>query len=677
MAYLSFPQPLSYYDSRFLNPLEKPPAKDLSVEEHYDDKELSYRSYLIYRMQRAKENRDRAWPEFSGKTYLQYYEENEKIAHTYIEPVKNKNEEKLSTGTVESKLNTLLAHIDNINLKPEVLAYDRNNSSLIELGQAFTDIMQVTAEHDGDDDGGDKEKRMNRQRELMKQGTVFVQENWIKKYEVKKKLKQKYNGEFKNFAGYTEKLEKVFEGCSREVLYGPNVYLGDITAFSMNDQPYIFTVEQIDYNVAKTLYGTFENFKYVRPGIPGNSATEGVGEVGGRTVYDSKFRLTNLKDDQVEIVKYQDPTKDEYQILINNELMLPVGFPLSAVTPRGKFNITKQTLYVINNQFSYGKSFVSSGAIYELSKALDRMLRLFELKTRKSVTPPYINTTNRVIPSRVLDPGNISMGLSPQSLVPIGTESQGVTSSEYQIFKELQDEIEKSTISAVFQGQSAKSGATATEVMEVQRQARLTLGLIVSACTLLEVKCGYLRLWGLIGKWMEPIGRNSDGSNQYRTATRKMAIEKSGEGERRVIPIDGELPPPEVIRALSLQEEKQKGYPVRRMYLSPKGVREAQITWYIVAKPSEEESSAFHKVMFREMVQDAMGLLQLGAQPNVDGITDEFAKVYNVDKSKIFGGKNVIPSALQGMQGRTDSKSRDSNNDGFIQPQPKPAGTPA
>lgn len=647
MALITYAQPISYNGGAVPNPLEKPSKNDV-VQVAYTPEEYSYRNYLVQRLTRAQENRDRKHAEFNNKTYTKYFEENEKIAHTYLEPVDNPAEEKLSTGTVEAKLNTLLAHVDNLNLMPEVIAYDRNNQSLRELGTAFTDIMNVVSEHDGGDDGGDKEKRIARQRELLKQGTVFVQENWITKYEVKKKLKSAYNGEFKNFGGYDQKLEKVFQGCSRELLYGPNVYLGDITAFSMNDQPYIFTVEQMHYDMAKTLYGSFENWQYVRPGIPDTTGAEGTSATGGRTIYDAKFRISNLKDDQVEIIKYQDQTRDEFMIMINGIMILPPGFPLSAVTPAGRYNITKQTLYIINSQFTYGKSFVSSGAVYELSKALDRMIRLFELKTRKSITPPYVNTTNRVIPSRVLNPGNITMGIPPNALQPIGTESQGVTSSEYQIFKELQDEIEKSTVSSVFQGQQAKSGATATEIIEVQRQAKLTLGLIVSAMTMLETKLAYLRLHNIIGNWMQPIGQYDDGSNRYRNVTRKTTISGAGEGERRIIPIDGQLPSPEAIRMLSLAEEVTYGFPVRRMYLSPKIIREAEIRWYCVVEPREQQSSAYFKLMYREMLGDAMSLAQLGAQLNMEGITDEFGKVYNIDKAKVFSSDSIPQAPMMG-----------------------------
>lgn len=639
MAYISFPQPLSNQGALTPNPLEKK-VEQVDVIPAYEAIAAPYRSYLMRRLQDAKEARDQKHPEFGNKTYYEYYEQNEKIANTYLEEPLDKSEKKLSTGTIESKLNTLLSHVNALNLTPTVMAYDRNNRQVTELGTAFTDIMVVCAETDGGDDGGDKEKRLLRQRELLKQGTVFVVEQWLTKMEMKKKLTKAYDGKFA--VQYTQQLKKVFEGCSRDILHGPNVYLGDITAFSQNDQPYLFTVEQTSYESAKTIYGQFENWKFVKPGMVATSPTE-TSTTGSGTIYDQKWRLTTLRNTQVEIIKYYDQARDEFMILINGILILPPGFPLSAVTPNGRYNVAKQTLYVINSHFAYGKSFVSSGAIYELSRALDRMLSLFELKTRKSVTPPYINTTDKVIPARVLNPGNISMGLTANALIPIGTESQGVNSSEFQIFRELQDEIEKATISASFQGQQAKSGATATEVIEMQRQSKLTLGLIISACTMLEVKLSYLRLYDIMGNWLQPT---ADG--KYRAASRQTTIPGYGSGERMVIPVDGEVPPPEIIRMLSLSDEQVKGYPVRRIYISPAMLREAQLRWYIVVEPKEEETSSYHKLLFREMLGDAITLMQVGAQINADGVTDEFGKVYNVDKSQFFMGAESMAGAMEG-----------------------------
>lgn len=628
------------------------------------EKERQYKTFFEQRLRNAQENRDRVWPEFSNKTFLQYNEENEKIANTIVDETKNEGEPKVASGTIEAKLNTLLSHIDNLNLSPEVMAWDADDNLIRQVSTAFTDIMTVTAENDGGDDGGDTEKRLLRQKELLKQGTVFVQERWTKRKQTKKKLENGYNGEFRGVK-WSERLSKVFEGPERELLYAPNVYLGDITKFSMNDQPFAFMVETMHYDKAKEIYGEWENWVHVKKGNPPNtpSSADAGGVIGGRTIFDGKFRLRTLQDDQVEIIRYQDPTRDEFQIMINGIMMMPIGFPLSAVTPGGRFNLTKQILYPINAQFAYGKAFVSSGDVYELSKIIDEMLRLFILKTRKSITPPYINNSGKVISRLSLMPGNISSGIVPGALQPIGNESQGVTAGEYQIYQELIQRVEQSTVSPIFQGQFGKAGTTATEVLEVQRQARLALGIIISACTMLEVKCGYLRLWNLMANWFSPIGEYENGGvfkKRYRKTSREVDLNGKGRGTRKIIPTDEALPHPELIAYIEKMDEKETGRPTQRIYLSPKQLMEQEMRFRVVVNPQERMSSAYEKLLFRETLADALALVNLGARPNVSGLMGEFAKIYRVDQNTFFADTSeAIPSPVQaqaeGLSGKTAS----------------------
>jgi len=73
----------------------------------------------------------------------------------------------------------------------------------------------------------------------------------------------------------------------------------------MENQPYICAVIHKDYNVAKTKYGKFENFQYVKKGnVPTASGLES-------TIYDNKWRLTEVTENQVEIILYQDKPNDE------------------------------------------------------------------------------------------------------------------------------------------------------------------------------------------------------------------------------------------------------------------------------------------------------------------------------------------------------------------------------
>lgn len=611
----------------------------------YDESQQVYISFLQQRLEDSKNQKDQPYPEFNNKTYYEYYEENEKIANSFIEEKKNKDDVIINSGTIETKLDSVLSAINQLNLEPDVYAYDEENNVVSEAGVALEDIILDSEKMDGE--GGDKEKKIIRQNELVKQGTVFVQEEWVKKYKTRKILSKKYNGEF-NDVEWSEKLEICFEGPSRSILYGPNVYLGNITEYYVENQPYIFIAEYRDYEYAKSIYGKFHNWKYVKPGnystIINTDTSNNTGTV--RTIYENKWRLEDVTDNQVEIIKYQDKPNNEFQVIINGVLMLPIGFPLEAVSPRGEYNIAKQINKIINPFFAYGKGFVSYGGVKQLSSLLDEMFRLAVLKTRKSFQPPYINISNKVISSKVLSPGRISMGIPPNSLQAIGQEGQGVTQSEFNLINKIQLQIDENTVSKSFTGQQSRSGTTATEIIEMKKQAELTLGLIVTTTSLLESKLAYLRLWNILENWFIPTGTKVGVVNgvrtivnKFRNTTRQANIDGEGMGERSIVPVGTlqEMPTPTEIMTLEEVEQKKKGFPVRKIFLNPEGLKDAVKTWYIEINPSQTKSSSFDKLMFREYLNDIASLAQFGSAPNTDSLEEELAKNWEKSRSKIFG----------------------------------------
>lgn len=616
----------------------------------YTEKDKDYLGFLQTRLEKARRMRDQIHPEFKNKTYAQYYDENEKIANTFLPPKKNDDDVVISAGTIEQKLDSLLSHVNNLNLSPEVFSFDKTNRRIFELGIALEDIIHDTEIRDGGDGAGDEERKPLRQRELMKQGTVFVQEEWLTRWETKKKLRKEFDGKFKQDADfYTETLTKVFDGPSRTLLYAPNVYLGDITEFYMENQPFIFVVIVQDYKIAETKFVKFDNWKYVQPGkVPSTNSNEAF------TIYDNRWRLSEVKDQQVEIILYQDQTRDEFQILINGVCMLPMGFPLSAVASRGRYNIAKQVFRVIHEKFAYGGSFVASGSVKELSAIIDEALKLFVLKTRKSFTPAYVNTSGRVIDKKVLSPGRISMGIDPNALQPIASnETQGVTTGELGMFRELQELVTRSTVSEQFTGQQGKSGTTATEVLELQRQAKMTLGLAIMACSLLEKKLAYLRLYNILEHWFEPLDSHVEMIKNvrtmvtdYRSTNRQVPIADEGTGQRMLALTDNTLPSPNDIRQEEYAIEAQLGSPVRKIYLSPEGLKNAELYWYIIVNAKEKESSEGSKAEFRQEITDILAMLQFGSMPNKAALEEEFSRVYGRSKIKFFTAAQPMPMGM-------------------------------
>ena len=630
-----------------------PYASDGTLPE-YDSTDMDYMKGLQSRLQNANIQRSRQYEEFDFQTYLQRYADNRRKAASIITPKKNEGDVVVTAGTLESKLDAVLSAINNLNLSPELHAYDEKDNKINLASDSLTDIMEQVAEYDEDE-----EKMMLRQRELLVQGEVFVEERWVQYFKQKKNLNNKFTGAFKN--EWSTRLEKFYEGPTRIVKYGPNIYLGDITQFDMKAQPFLFEVYADGYENLKAIFGNWEMWKYVPRKFTPVAVTQANGGATGDVTYpsnhsgqsvviDYRWLLNTQNVDECEVIVYQDRWNDEYNIIINGVMMLPAGFPLSEISPNGEYTIEKQVFKSTNAHFAYGRGFIQTAQ--QTARLLDEMLKLAILKTRRSFQPPYINKGKKAISPRVLQAGQITMGVDPQALVAIGELSEGVTSSEFQMISKMTDMIDKMTVSPQFAGQQGKANTTATEVMELQRQAKMTLGLVVYACTQLERKIAYLRLWNVMENWFKPIDKKTlsveadDGAgnkttttttqNVYRTASRSREIPGAGRGQRQTIPMDGKLPTSPNIRLQEFKDQNIYGYPVKKIFLKPTDLKDACKKWFIVIVPKEKESSDFNKAMFRQEIADALSLMQFGVQPNPGELEDEFARVWDKDAGKFF-----------------------------------------
>lgn len=631
----------------------------------YSDEEKEQISAIVTRLFRAKQDRDQIHPEFNKRNFVEQYNENERIANTYVPGKKFDGDIEIASGTVEQKMYAVLSEINRLALTPEVIAYDQDNNELVTLGQAMTDVIDVTSDQDDDEEG-----KLARQMELLKQGHVFIEEAWSKEYKYEKKFDKNKIGKIKTDA-VVAKLKKVFEGPRRRIMYGPGVYLGNIrTAGPMREQPFIFTHKLVSYSDAQSRYGgkdasgeyIWDRWEKVpRHRINGinsemittegaYSQSDGYNNAKMTDIINNAWALSDVREGVVEEIHYQDRFNNEYQIFLNGVAMLPVGFPLSAVSPNGEYTIEKQILQMINPFFAYGRSFVMK--VREQSDILDELLRLLIIKTRKSIHPPYANMSNRVISSKVLMPGRITMGIDAQALQPIGQESQGATASEYQMFKLLQEKIDENTVSRQFTGMQGKSGTTAFEVATLQKQAEKLLSLTIFACSMLEMKLGYQRLFNLLENYFDPIDTTFNQARQtivdkYRTTTRTTNIPGRGEGTRQVIPTT-DLPLPGAIRTQErmtggggLSRERAGMGPLKRIFINPEMLRKAKITWYIDIDTQPRETSNAKKLLFREELSDIMALIQLGSRPNVAELEQQHAIVWNRQKDKVFASQDA------------------------------------
>lgn len=610
-------------------------------------KEADYKKYLddIQEKIRLSENeKTMKRTEFNGLSVYGYYNQNERIANTLnggkkvIDPKEGKVN--VQTGVPESKLDAVVANLLSLNLGSEIVAYDENNLQEIELGTAMEDIVEAIEERTLD-----KELQYQRFYELLKHGTAYVEVSWDKRWKKKKiNLDKNYDGKFLEYKGYIEKLEVAYEGPQKKLLYGPHVWLGDYTVYDMENQPYIFSLEKISFEEAKARFGDFENFKYVKSKVSDFSTeTE-----SGKTIYENNWTLTNKKDGQVEVIRYENKWDDHIQILINGCPMLPIGFPLSFFSPDG-YMITKSVYKIFHHNFALGKSFVSSGDIASLTKILDLLLSMDVLKILQSITPPRANLSGQMLPSNLLFPGTFSQ-IDPQSIPPLVETSQGVTASEYNIYREIQDRIDKQTVSNTFTGQAEQGTKTATEVRETSNQARIALGRTVAASIIMETRITSKLIPVILYKYFDPVEdtkglidvarRKVQGASTkslFNITTREKMIEGEGLGERQIIPVyRNELPKSKEIRKMELAEEKEKGKPIQKIFINSSDIKYWNYIWFVSIVPKEKDSLVARQAKFRDQIADMAPLIELGSRPNLEVLETQLAHARGKKRSDLF-----------------------------------------
>ena len=604
----------------------------------YSTDEESYFSALKTRLELARNDRDTSRPEFDGMSYVEQYLENERLASTQIKPRLNKSDTDFQSGVIRQKIFAILAALGKKNLEAELVPYDNKGVPVPELGEAVTVVLRKTEELDNDE-----EKQGLRYYELLSQGTVFVEEIWKKTKKNVKKITSGFDSPDK--AKWATQLSEYLSYPCRTVLDGRGVYLGDITQYFIDQQPYLFTVDIIPYATAEAIFGSWDRWDKV----PQTLET-----IDSSGVVTKHWTLSSPQKGFVEVVKYQDKWANEFQIMLNGVMMLPVGYPLSAVQPDGEYTIAKQVLKVISPKFAYGKSLCmemrTQTAVY------DEMLKMAVLKTQKSYMPPKANMTGKVISQKALSAGVITAvdGGRLTDLDPTG--SQGVNQSEYNMISLLSNQLDSLSVNKSFQGQESGAG-TATENILIQEQSSLMVDLIVTACSQLEKQLGKLRCSLLNEHWFKPTGktvRNGKPQDEYRTAMVDNYIPEKGEGKTMAMATTdlegmvGEMMGKPISKVTSasmygLEDRMAEvmGAPVRILILNPLDLTEMKYDWQVVVNPTDRRGSNQNKLMFRAEMNDAMSYFP--DTLNRTYFQDRFADIWGENPSKAFSQPQMMP----------------------------------
>lgn len=607
-------------------PIDYTEPEELIESVDYTDEEIAYKGYLSQRTEDAIEKRAINYTELDDMDYSTSYDENKRAANSYIRPKENPEDTRIVTGTTNEKSGTLLSALLNYNLEPNITAFDENNTIVNDIGSPMEDLVFKSREIEVYE-----QQRILIYKELLDQGTCFVEEVFVEEFSVDKTFKDVEMTWRENVdpakIKWTERIEKAYGGCQTNLLQGKKVYLGNVREFEVQRQPYVIIREMIPYSEAKAIYGEWERFQYVPKSLV-RITTDDVESNEDEEEYQEGF---------VDVVKYMDRYKNELMITLNAVMMLPVGFPLTYVSPSGDYPIAKGDVEPISKFFAYSKSIPCKTKVDQ--QVLDEMLRLMILKTQQSFKPPYANNTNRILSRDIFLPGNVINGIDPTKIGTI-IDAKGVTQSEFAFFEMMKRLVDEKTVSPAFGGDATRRSQTATEVNELKKQQMMKLGQTIAGVINLERQLAWLRIYNIIQNWTKQIDTKVDEvRGRLEDVYQTFEIESTDDGKntRKVIEFS---PEGANLDTYQVQAEEDmmgvdKPYEVRKTYINPDVLRSVKYTWYVTINPTEKNSGELQRVLFTQNIQDAANIFGVETL-NMEYLKERFAELAKEDYDKFF-----------------------------------------
>jgi len=400
------------------------------LEPKYSADEMIYRQVFLQKLEQTRTARDSAHDKFNGIGYKEWYEQNDKAANSYIPLRKNPEDINIVTGTTREKVLTLISNVINLVFRTNFRAFDKEDTEEVDLGEAMGDVVERSTQVEQWED-----KKIYAYYELATQGDVFIEDVTVDEVKVdKKKIRLSDVGDKFDFEGFKPEktMRKMFSGCRRNLIIGTQVYLGNIYETDINKQPYIFTREVVPYEVAKSIYGHLPRWKNVPKRLRVSSLDE--------SQWGLNWRLDSIADGMVEILKYTDDINDEYQLVINGVLQLPIGFPKP--WEFDGYNIVQGGLEPMG-LFAYHKSIPCKTKIDQ--EVLDEMLKLSVLKGQKSYMPPIANYSGQLLNRSMFKASAITNNLQKGDIEVLGGNPNAYTMqpSEFQLINLLMSFIDK------------------------------------------------------------------------------------------------------------------------------------------------------------------------------------------------------------------------------------------
>jgi hypothetical protein len=619
----------------------------------YSPKEHNYYGKLVKRLCDMRDERDRPHSELDGMTYLEYYDNNRRKDLAYIAPKTNRNDIRISSGVIREKDTSLVSTIMNLELNPDIRAFDKDDNFVNELGTSLNDLVKKSREIEDWD-----LYRGKIYRELFSQGDVFVEEIYSETYSPVVTSNIEWNPTKNKVEDFKVKsiVKKTGAKCKARMLDGRKVYLASMKKEYVKDQDAVAILNIYSREEAESMYGTWARWKHVPTTIETVQAFESDSQT-----YKSWNMIKLSGSDDVAEIKIFDKVSNRFMILLNGVMMLPIDYPLTAISPTGEIPISQGKCEIIS-EFAYGKSIPSKNKVDE--SVLDEMKKLMIRKMRQSNEPPKGSRKSKVHSRDIFNPGKITYDIQEGDLFDL-INNPGITSADFSFYQLVQEDINNKSLNDVASGEGVQGDPTATQVLEEKQQALIKLGLALDGVLNLERQMVWNRIHGLLFYWTKPVSAEVDDIKNeikkiYKTISVNTTVDNGENGIKQFKFTTDQFPDKRTQEDEEEALSKEQGKPVRVIYMNPELLKTVKLTWYVMITATPKSNDALSVMLFVQNITQAANLFGIESL-NLDYLKQRYAILIKEDFSKMFVDNDVLKmimekQALAEAEGTTPKK---------------------
>jgi len=613
-----------------------------------NDDEKSQRKEDIQLFVDMSTERDKPHPELDEMSYLQYWESNRKKDLSHIPPKQNKQDVRINTGITREKITTLESTALDLNFVPNVTTFDSESILVAELGDNMGDMVKKSREIENYD-----KKRPIYYRELISQGDVFVLETFTEKFKdvpVEKLNWDPINNKLSDFSLKT-RLKKVFAECESKRIDGRQVFLGSMRIEYIEDQDHVAILSKFSRKDAKSRYGQWERWE----NVPKKLGVFKDVEDGATYPSWNETKLTIQEDEVGELILF-DKVKQRVQIYLNETPMLPVNYPLEAISPSGDIPMAQGKNEIIAG-FAYSKSQPSKTKIEH--EVFDEVTKLMIEGMRQGRKPPKGSRGKKLVSPNVFIAGKVTPDMKEGDIFDL-IKNAGLNSSDFSFYQLIKEAIDDKSVNPSFSGEGrAGADPTATQVLQEKEQQLLKLGSLIDGIINFERRLTWLRIYNILENWTTEVDFSINPTREgIKAGFRRFSVDtilpdgKKGIKEFRIQ--TGEIPTLEEQQKEEKKLTEKNGVETRIVFLNPALLRKLKYIWIILIIPTPKSNDKLSQILFIENLRQAIELF--GPESlNSEYLKQRYAILINEDYNKMFKKIDPLQLLQQGFQ--TNGKS--------------------